>query len=274
MEYLGRPFHVLFAVYFLVWSFSVGSALMSACGVAAHAVVPVFDDPRTGKIVFGMLHSAVGVGLVLLGGFKLFGRVMAVCIGVMFCTVVASAVALKPDLGAVLRGLVVPTIPQFHDGGLVWSIALMGGVGGTLTVLWLRYWIREAGRSGKEALAVCRIDLAVGYAMTAVFGVAMVVVGSGIAVEGKGAGLIVALADALEEPLGPVARWAFLIGAWARCSVVCSGCGRVCRICLLTFGAWRCGNRNPCVQVGCRRYRGHIVRTYSRLLSCPCLRCS
>ena len=211
---LGRPFQVLFLFYLLLWSMFVGAALMSACGVTAQAMVPLFNDASTGKIAFGIFHSFVGIGLVLLGGFKLIERVMAVCIGVMFLTVVVTAVLIGPDWGAVAQGLVVPTIPKFDGGGLIWTVALMGGVGGTLTVLCYGYWIREAGRRGKEDLRACRLDLAVGYSMTALFGIAMVIIGSQVQLEGKGAGLITALADRLEEPLGPVGRWMFLIGAW------------------------------------------------------------
>jgi hypothetical protein len=49
--------------------------------------------------------------------------------------------------------------------------------------------------------------------MTALFGMAMVVIGSTIEVEGQGAGLVVSLADALADPLGGAGRWAFLLGA-------------------------------------------------------------
>ena len=102
------------------------------------------------------------------------------------------------------RGLLLPG----------WTVALMGGVGGTLTVLCYGYWIREKGRSGSGDLTACRIDLAVCYAMTALFGLAMVVIGSTIEVEGRGAGLVVSLADKLAEQLGSVGRWAFLLGAF------------------------------------------------------------
>ena len=108
----------------------------------------------------------------------------------------------------------VPTIPKFGTEGLPWTVALLGGVGGTLTVLCYGYWIRETGRKSEEDLRVCRVDLAVGYTMTAVFGLCMVIIGSEVQVEGKGAGLIAALAAQLEESLGPVGKWAFLIGAW------------------------------------------------------------
>ncbi len=211
---LGRPAHLVFGVYFLLWSFFVGSALMSACGVAIHAIVPVFADAATGKVVFGVASSLLGVALVLGGGFSLFERVMALCIGVMFVTVTITAVLLCDDWGAVARGILVPRIPRAGGEGLGWTVALMGGVGGTLTMLCYGYWIREKGRAGADDLALCRIDLATAYVMTAVFGVAMVVIGSTIEVEGQGAGLVVRLADALAAPLGEGGRWAFLLGAF------------------------------------------------------------
>jgi hypothetical protein len=51
--------------------------------------------------------------------------------------------------------------------------------------------------------------------MTILFGLAMVIIGSTIVIEGQGAGLLITLADTLEEPLGVVVRWLFLIGAFS-----------------------------------------------------------
>ncbi len=206
----GRPVQMLFLAYLLVWSFLVSGALMSACGVTYHAIAP-FLGPETDKIIYGLMHSALAVLLIRLGGYRLFEKVMSVCIAVMFVVVVATAVALQPAWGEVARGIFRPTIPP---KGIGWTVALMGGVGGTVTVLCYGYWIREEGRSGAEDLAVCRIDLAVGYAMTALFGLAMVIIGTTIEPGGKGTTLIVNLADRLESVLGPVARWAFLVGAY------------------------------------------------------------
>ncbi len=213
---LGRFVGIVFLIYLIAWSFFVGSALMSACGVTFHAMLPMFD-PSTDKIVYGIVHSVIAVGLVRWGGYRLFERVMSVCIGIMFVIVLATAVAIQPDWLAVLKGLTIPTIPQLDGEGLAWTVALMGGVGGTVTVLCYGYWIREENRSGEEVLTVCRIDLAIGYAMTALFGVGMVILGSTIETDGKGATLVVHLADRLEDVLGgvgPTARYAFLIGAW------------------------------------------------------------
>jgi Mn2+/Fe2+ NRAMP family transporter len=151
---------------------------------------------------------------VLLGGFRLFERLMSVCIGLMFVTVVTTACLLRPDWGQIAEGLLVPRIPDLAGAGLGWTVALLGGVGGTLTVLCYGYWIREKGRTSPDDLGWCRIDLAVGYAVTAVFGVAMVIIGSTVEIEGSGAGLIATLAERLEQRLGAAGRWMFLAGAW------------------------------------------------------------
>ena len=210
---IGRPVGWFFLPYLIVWTFFVASALMSACGVTFHALIPVFDDAVQGKVVFGAVSSLVGLGLVLVGGYELFDKIMRICIGVMCFTVIVTAALLWPGTGQVLKGLFVPAIPDIAGQGLGWTVALMGGIGGTFTVLCYGYWIREEGRSGPGFLRTCRIDLATGYAVTALFGVAMVIIGSTVELEGRGATLLIRLSEQLVEPLGPIGKWLFLIGA-------------------------------------------------------------
>ncbi len=217
---LGRPARAVFGLYLFPWCLFVGAALISACGVAANALVPVFDDQQTGKVVLGIAHSIAGAALVLAGGFRFFERAMAVCVGVMFLSVTATAVLLKPDWAGVLTGLAVPRIPDADSGGVGWTVALIGGVGGTLTVLCYGYWLREQAKSGgtsetETTVRSARLDLGVGYAVTAVFGLAMVVIGSTLPLEGSGAGLIADLGNRVGEAIGPVGRIVFLVGAWA-----------------------------------------------------------
>jgi Mn2+/Fe2+ NRAMP family transporter len=209
-----RRLRWLFLIYLLPWSWFVGSALVGACGVTAQALLPIADDPLRGKVIWGVVHSALGLLLVRRGGFRLFERMMGVAVGVMFVTVVWTAVALGFDGGEVLRGLLVPSLPDAGGEGLDWTVALIGGVGGTLTLLCYGYWIREEGRTSAAELGLCRIDLAVGFSVTALFGVAMVLIGSRVETSGRGSGLIVSLASQLEGELGSTARWAFLLGAW------------------------------------------------------------
>ncbi len=261
MSHLGRPARYGFLVYFVAWSFMVAAALMSACGIAAQAILPLSSDPFKGKVVYGILFSILGVVLVRLGGYRLFEKVMKICIASMFVTVVLTAVLLKPGWEEVISGLLLPTISRFDGEGLAWTIALMGAVGGTVTVLCYGYWIREEGRFGPDDLAVCRIDLGIAYFMTALFGICMVVVGSTVQVEGKGATLIIRLADQLLSELGTVGKWAFLVGALG--AVFSSLLGVWQSIPYLSTDLWILvkGNRVPDpgpIDMRSRSYRGSL----------------
>ena len=113
----------------------------------------------------------------------------------------------------------MPRIPGLLGGesleGLTWTIALLGGVGGTLTIVCYGYWIEELGRSGTGSLRDCRLDLASGYVMTALFGMGMVIIGQRAGpFSNTGSALLVELSRTLHETVGPVASWVFLIGAW------------------------------------------------------------
>ncbi len=212
---LGKIVLWIFLPYLLIWSVYVGAALISASGAAMHALVPgAFEDAETGKTVFGIIQSLVGVGLVLVGGYKLFEKIMGVAIVVMFITVLVTAFRLDPEIVEVLRGLFVPAKETITGDGLASAIALLGGVGGTVTVLCYGYWIREEERHGSGDLKTCRLDLAVGYSVTAIFGLAMVIIGSRVEASGKGATLLADLGRALGAELGTTMKWMFLIGAW------------------------------------------------------------
>lgn len=262
VTHIGMPFQVFFALYLISWSFFVGAALMSACGVTMHAIIPVFGDADAGKLWFGILHAVVAMGLVLAGGFRLFEKMMAFFIALMFATVVATALWLGPDWPAVLSGLLLPRIPG-GPLGQVWTVALVGGVGGTLTVLCYGYWLREAGREAATEMPVMRLDLGAAYSMTAIFGLAMVVIGSEIVVEGRGAGLIVSLAAKLEEVLGTVPKWIFLTGAWG--AVFSSLFGVLQSVPYLfadfaegTRAKWLAVESRP-VSTSSRMYRGYLI---------------
>jgi Mn2+/Fe2+ NRAMP family transporter len=214
-QHLGNVVGLIFLPYLLLWSFFVGSALISASGITLHAMFPVFDDAFTGKWVFGIASSMSGLLLVLIGGFALFEKIMALSVGVMFAVVLLMAGLLWPGADIVLSGLFVPSIPDAKGAGVTWTLALIGGVGGTLTILCYGYWIREKGRIQEADIGICRIDLAVGYSMTVLFGLSMVIIGSTIEIEGRGANLLIVLAEKLEEPLGVYGRWLFLVGAFS-----------------------------------------------------------
>ena len=241
---LGPVVVWIFLPYFLLWSFFVGSAQMSANGVALHAIFPIFDDANRGKIAFGVLSSLIGLAIVWRGGYRAFEVAMKVCIGVMFVTVAITAVALWPGTGAVLRGLLVPTIPRADLTAVTWTISLIGGIGGTLTVLAYGYWLREEGRTSPDDLRACRIDLAASYFMVALFGICMIIVGQSVEIEGQGTAMLVVLSDRLGAELGPVGKWLFLAGTFG--TVFSSLLGVWQATPYLFAECWRLGvRRNP-----------------------------
>ncbi|MCH7870708.1 MAG: Nramp family divalent metal transporter [Planctomycetes bacterium] len=203
----------VFLTYLVLWSFVVGGALINASGVAASALFPLTDDPDISKRIWGITHSLAGVVLVFLGGFKLFEKMMAVFIGVMFVSVTYCAVRIAPTLDLSNMAFVNPF--QLDPDQRQWVLALIGGVGGTLTLLSYGYWIRERNRAGSAGMRLCRIDLSIGYAMTTLFGVAMLVIAAATPeIVGKGASLIALLGDKLGDTMGVGFRYVFLLGAW------------------------------------------------------------
>ena len=137
---------------------------------------------------------------------------MKIGIAVMFMTIALTAIALWPGAGEILRGLFVPTMPRADTEAVTWTVSLIGGIGGTLTVLAYGYWLREVGRTHPDDLRTCRIDLAASYSVVALFGIFMIIVGQSVKVEGEGTTMLIVLSDRLGEELGPIGKWLFLIG--------------------------------------------------------------
>jgi len=217
--HLGILFQLGFLVYLVLWSIIVAGGLMNACGVAAHALIP-----GVSIAVWGAVHSIVALVLVWFGRYERFESTMKGLIALMVLTLLASVVLVGPDLGRVLRGLLVPTLPP---GSAPSVLSLMGGIGGSVTMLSYGYWIRERGWTGASWLTTVRRDLSVGYLLTGIFGAAMLILAAtalgGLGGMPAGSQGLVACADALQdgatsrfgEGLGHVSRWVFLVGLWA-----------------------------------------------------------
>ena len=108
---LGKVVQWGFLIYLLVWSFGVGTSLISACGVASHALLPVFESPVHGKLVFGILHSLLGAALVWFGSYRFFERFMGCLVALMVTVVVVTGVLIGGDASSILSGLFIPRIP-------------------------------------------------------------------------------------------------------------------------------------------------------------------
>jgi Mn2+/Fe2+ NRAMP family transporter len=207
---LGKWIQWVFLAYLLLFTLVVGGMLSSACGVAGAGLFPG-GDPDRSRYLWGVAHSLTGLVLVWFGGYELLKKVLAVCVGAMFGTIVLTAVLVAPDWTVVARGL----IPSLPAGSAGWVVGLVGAIGGTVALISYGYWIREEGRSGQEGLRACRYDLMLSYTVIGLFGMAVVIVGSRVKVRGQGGGLALQLADQLALAIGPFGKWIFLLGFWA-----------------------------------------------------------
>lgn len=204
-----------FGGYLVIWGFLVAGALGSASGVAFKSLWP----QAPGSVGWwAVTHALLGWAIVRWGRFAIFEKAMRTLIAIMFIVVLVCGWQLMPSMGEMLRGLFWPSMPS---GGLWLLLGLMGGVGGSATMLCYGYWMRERGWEGADVLKGVRRDLAAAYALTALFGIAMIIIAAGAQPEdASGTALVVALSDRLGELFGAWGRLAFLIGFW--CAVFSS----------------------------------------------------
>src|SRR5690606_38615476 len=131
-----------FFAYLLLWSFMVAAAMMAATGLAAFALWPVL--PVT---AWGMLHAVIALAIVWTGAWRLLETLMKTFIALMFVTIIICAAMVLPDSPGLLAGILQPGLP---DGSLTAVLSVMGGVGGSVTLMSYGYWMQEAGWKGAE----------------------------------------------------------------------------------------------------------------------------
>lgn len=204
-----------FGVYVVIWGFVYGAAAMTATGLPLAAL---FDGTPLdlGIRGWGMVCGVAGLLFVWLGRYGLFEKVMTVFVGVMFVIVVGLAILVTPDIPALVTGL-WPTLP---DGAAFYTLGLIGGVGGTITMAAYGYWLNAKGWKGPGWMATMRLDNRVAYVVTGIFVVAMLIVGAellhaaGVALQGGDRGLL-DLGGVLEARFGRPIAVLFLVGFWA-----------------------------------------------------------
>lgn len=207
---LGKWTTGYFGIYIVIWGFVYGAAATSATAMAMNAMVPGLPI-----WAWAMIHGVVGFSLIWLGRYGFFERVMMILIGVMFVTVIGTALLFLPEFDLMIEGFA----PRIPDGSLMLALGLVGGVGGTITMASYGYWLKEKGWKGSSWMSVMRLDSKVAYFITTLFTLALLIIGSqflfgtGISIDGD-QGLIT-LADRMGSEFNPLLRWLFLIGFWS-----------------------------------------------------------
>lgn len=208
IQRLPRIVSLYFLVYLVLWSFIVAGALIASTGLAAHALYPGLSVGQ-----WGVLHSLAALTLVATGRYALLEKVMKVFMALMLLVVLVCAFWVAPDLPDITRGLFAPAIPS---GSAVFVMSVIGGVGGSVTLLCYGYWIRERNWNSSADLKRSRLDLGVAYLLTGIFGIAIMIIAAGVQPEVvSGPTMVLGLADRLAEVVGPAGKWLFLVGFWS-----------------------------------------------------------
>ncbi|MEO3762872.1 Nramp family divalent metal transporter [Streptomyces sp. B8F3] len=209
---LGTWTSVYFAIYVVIWGFVYGATAMSSSALPLVALFPDGPNLKT----WGILTGLAGLVFVWFNRYAVFEKVMTVLVGVMFVVVVYVAIRVSPNAGDAFAGL-WPTLP---DDSLLYTLGLIGGVGGTITMAAYGYWVNAKGWTDIGWLKVMRLDNRVAYLTTGIFVVAMLLVGAellhstNLSLESGDKGLV-DLGDILEERYGTATANLFLVGFFA-----------------------------------------------------------
>jgi Mn2+/Fe2+ NRAMP family transporter len=211
-RYLPRFVLWVFAAYLVLWAAAVSGALLGGCGLAIENITRGVVSRRWG----GLAHGILAFVLIWFAHGAIFSRVVKPLIVLMFVGIVACAAITIRDPLAIVRGLLIPSIPT-TGGGHVFS--LIGGIGGSLTLLSYNYLLRDDGKVDARNLLVVRADLKIAYLFTAIFGISVMLIAHrvffipGVAITDQEA--VSRMAAQLAEIVGPAGFYIYSIGFWA-----------------------------------------------------------
>ncbi|GAK72397.1 divalent metal cation transporter [Agrobacterium rubi] len=208
---LGKWTSWYFGIYIMVWGFVYGATAMSATALP----LAVFF-PSVPLWIWAVLTGLSCAAFVAFNRYDAFETVMKIFIGIMFVIVIGIAIMVSPNVGEAVVGL-IPSVPE---GSAIYTLGLIGGVGGTITMASYGYWVNAKGWRTPAWMGVMRLDNRVAYIVTGMFVVAMLIIGaellyaSQIALSTGDRGLL-DLDRVLEERFGSTMSTLFLIGFFA-----------------------------------------------------------
>lgn len=211
-EYLPAWVKWYFGIYLVIWTVAVSASLTNATGLGMANLTNGAIPQSWGAVA----HSLIGGILIWLGGYASFERLMKVLVGIMGFSILFCAFFTMRQPMTALQGLLIPTIPP---GSGTYVLSLIGGVGGSITMLSYNYWMREEQMRGSGFLSYVRGDIAIAYIFTAIFGGSIMLIANDAfftaGVTLKDADAVPRMAAALGNVLGTFGRIAFSVGFWA-----------------------------------------------------------
>lgn len=165
--------------------------------------------------VLSCIIVAVIVVLLLTGSYKVIEKFMTALVIILALIFLITAVAVKPDLGAMFKGIFVPGLP---DGSVLTAIALIGTTVVPYNVFLHSNLVQEkwGDEPGKLSLKKARVDNIVSISIGGLITLAIVATAaSTLFAQGIAAESAAELAEPLRPVLGDFAPWALAIGLFA-----------------------------------------------------------
>lgn len=201
-----------FVVYLVLWTAAVSASLTNATGLGIANLTNGAIPQSWGAVA----HSLIGFAFVYYGGYDNFEKFMKLLVGIMGFSILFCAVFTMHQPMLALKGLVVPIIPAGSGTNV---LSLIGGVGGSITMLSYNYWMREENMRGSGFVSYVRGDIAIAYLFTAIFGGSIMLIANDAfftaGVTLTNAQAVPRMAEALGTVLGTFGKLAFSIGFWA-----------------------------------------------------------
>ena len=211
-EYLPAWVKWYFGIYLVIWTVAVSASLTNATGLGMANLTNGAISQSWGAVA----HSLIGGALIWFGGYNNFEKLMKLLVGIMGFSILFCAMFTLHQPLTALQGLLIPTIPQ---GSGTYVLSLIGGVGGSITMLSYNYWMREEDMRGSGFLSYVRGDIAIAYLFTAIFGGSIMLIANDAfftaGVTLRDADAVPRMATALGNVMGPFGRIAFSVGFWA-----------------------------------------------------------
>lgn len=202
---------VVAAVFIGNIAYETGNVSGSVLGV--QAAIPVFDN-ATWKIILALIIGIVGFALLFSGSYKYIEKFLTGLVVLMGVLFFVTAIAAKPDWGAVLKGLFGFKVP---DGSSWMTIAALMGT----TVVPYNIYLHassaakkwgEEGKDSKEdiedGLANSRLDSVLSIGLGGLISMAIIIC-AGAAKSKLGADFTIASGGDMARSLEP------LLGSWA-----------------------------------------------------------
>jgi Mn2+/Fe2+ NRAMP family transporter len=193
-----------FGLYLVLWTVAVTAALTNATGLGISNLTGGAVPQSWGAVA----HSLIGFALVWIGGYTWFERLMKLLVGVMGFSILVCALLIVRDWSNVAAGLLVPTIPPASG---MYVLSIIGGIGGSITMLSYNYWMREERMAGAGWLGYVRGDVAIAYLFTAIFGMSVMLIANQAFYLAS-----VSITDVQSPTFRPCRRWP---RCWGHCSV-------------------------------------------------------